>query len=373
MATVVALGLAEVIVRAVVPVTDVIGFFWDPAVGPRHIPGQEGRFVAGRFVDTHYHFNAQGWNHPRDYQIAKVPGTRRIALVGDSFVEALHVDVGKAMFSVAERQMTRAHPSAPVEWYAFGTSGWGTTQEEEVVRKYVLDYRPELVIVFFVENDPFDSSPYIAPIEPYIATYELDDHNLLLLRPPVYWETSLLRKVVRQSALVRYFVLQKGLLQPAGPTPGRLQMRAAQVAAGVTVGDDEVAHDRQRRTWLLIEETLAAMRDECERRGAKLALAFRGVKDRIEEPLTGVPYQAGPAGEDPYCLTSRIGEMGPEQLAPMAARLGLPYLDLTGALRAKVAATQSSHCFPDDDHYSVMGHQFAGEALGEWAETLLQP
>jgi lysophospholipase L1-like esterase len=63
--------------------------------------------------------------------------------------------------------------------------------------------------------------------------------------------------------------------------------------------------------------------------------------------------------------------MGRDYLAPIATRLEIPYLDLTGALRDEVAATGKAHRFPNDNHFSDVGHDAAGKALAAWAEELL--
>ena len=100
-------GVMEIFFRVFIPVTDVPFYFWDPVIGPRRAPNQTGRRIIGNYRNTRYHFNVQGWNHPKDYVVAKPAGTRRVCLVGDSFVESLHVNPEETMFAVAERRMNR--------------------------------------------------------------------------------------------------------------------------------------------------------------------------------------------------------------------------------------------------------------------------
>lgn len=371
--TFVALLLLEAGVRLFVPVTDVAYQFGDPLISPRRIPNQTGIYRNAGAINAHYHFNSQGWNHPRDYAIAKPAGTRRICLVGDSFVEALQVDVDKAMFCQAERLMNR--PDRPVEWLAFGNSGMGTTQEFEIIRHYVLDYSPDFVVLLFVQNDPWDSSPYITPIEPYVSTYRLDDAGALELMPALPYRPATLRRLSSYSALVRYFVLQKRVLErfsASGPNASGVQMRAG-AASGTGLREPSAAamtaEQRQAKTWELIEKTLAAMRDECQSRGAKLMIAFRGCEPVIEAARTGTPAVRPPKSEDPYCLGSRAQDMGPEWVEPIARRLEIPYLDLAGPLSAAVAKSGKSHVFPDDSHYNEMAHDVVGKALAEWIEA----
>ncbi len=368
---------AEIGLRLIVPITGVPYYFWDPVVGPRRVPNTAGRYVSGnQVINTQYHFNAQGWNHLTDYTIAKPVGTRRVCIVGDSFVEALQVNPDETHFHVAQQRMSR--DDRPVQWYAFGISGWGTTQQYEVIRHYVLDYQPDVVVLLFVENDPFDSSPYLGPIEPFIATYALDTDDKLELLVPEYWQRSVLKRVAIQSAAVRYFMLQKAWIMPPGRS--RVEYLGMQRRAGAfestghyVPGIDELTDkQRQERTWLLIEKTLAAARDLCHQHGAQFVVSYRGDLPRIEAAARGETYDPPPIEKDPYCLDVRHDEMGHEQLRPIAERLGIPFLDLTEPLIAMVEETGQSHVFPGNSHYNALAHKAAGEAFANWLEPLLQ-
>ena len=135
--------------------------------------------------------------------------------MGDSYVEALQVDVEETLFAVAERRMSRA--DSPVQWYAFGISGWGTANGFEVIRHYVLDHQPDVVILLFVANDPFDSSPYLLPMAPHEVRYWLDVNGELNRQPLLPWKPVWWRRLGSRSALVRYFALQQRLLKRFGP------------------------------------------------------------------------------------------------------------------------------------------------------------
>lgn len=377
------LGGVELLFRWFVPVTDVAVKMWDPLLGLRRAPDQSGRFITGKgFVDARFQFNRQGWNHPRDYTTSKPAGVLRVCVIGDSYVEALQVNPGEAMFSVAERRMNR--PGRPVEWYAFGASGWGTAQEYECLRHYVLDYQPDVVIIVFVQNDPEDCSPYLNGIETYMPAYALDDSGGLVHFFPTQFEPSLVRKMMLRSALLRYLIDQKHVLARLRSGFAGAPHSAADAAAPLRerdsgLGSHEIAGisnmpiaERERRTWELIGKLLAAARDDCSRRGARLLVAFRGFAPEIEAARTGEAMSYPEKTADPFCLGSRVGRMGPEELEPLCKRLGIPYLDLTGPLRAMVRATGKSHVFPDDGHYNAAAHRAAGEALAAWVETILE-
>jgi hypothetical protein len=295
-------------------------------------------------------------------------------MVGDSQIESLQVEPGQAMFSVAEEQMVNS--GRPAEWYGFGNSGWGTAQHIEVIRHYVLDYHPDAVILLFVQNDPFDCSPYLVDIEPHVPRYSLDDSGELILRPPSWWEPSGKSRLAVHSALFRYFIVQKHVhLRHGGQVRdiGGLPLRDTSALQGGEL--DELSRltmrEREEKTWQLIEAMFRLARDECHSRGAILAIAFRGWHDEIDAPIGAKMPPVPPREEDPWCLGSRRCEMGREQVGPIAERLGIPYLDLTAALCDEVAKSGRSHRFPDDNHFNAMAHRAAGAALAKWVHRIV--
>jgi len=371
----------EILFRTLIPVTDVPLNFWDPLLGPRLAPNQAGRLIQGPVINARYHINSQGWNHPADYQVERSPGSLRVGLVGDSQVESLQVNPEDAMFSVAERRMSR--PGRKVEWYAFGRSGFGTSQELETIRKYVLDYHPDVVILLFVQNDPFDCSPYLVDPGPTVPIYSLDSAGLLSLHfPSVAYVPSSFKRLAARSALARYFLVQKRILdriqilrsqRSDRPNVGGLPLVEPTAGAGswITELASQPMEERERLTWQLIEALLKEMRDESRRRGARFAVAFRGWPDEIDSPLTGALPPPPPTAQDPFCLRTRISQMGPDMLEPITKRLDIPYLDLAVPLKAAVAKARQSHHFPDDNHYNAFAHAAAGEALAAFVDSIL--
>ena len=360
-------------------VTDVNFYFWDPAIGPRVAPNQSGVYKKGRDVGGRFHYNAQGWNDPEDFQIVKPKGAFRVCLVGDSQVESLQVDPQDTMFAVAERVMR--DDGVQAQWYAFGVSGFGTSEEHEVIRRYALDYHPDVVILLFVNNDPTDTSPYITDLEPFYVHHYLDKNGDLVMIPPKPWHPIWWRRLAARSAVVRYFMIQMDILgrirswrqrqHPVGGMPvregeGTYKKAIVPELAGMSW------EERGEATWKLIGKLLESARDECRRRGALFAVAYRGWGDEMDAPIHPEAAALPPKSADPYCLGPRAREMGREWLAPIARRLDIPYLDFTKAVQAEVARTGKSHRFPHDNHFSRVGHAAAGRALASWVEALRQ-
>lgn len=372
------LGALEVGFRTFVDVTDIPFYFWDPTIGPRIAPNQSGIYRRGDHVNGRYWFNTQGWNHPEEYIVAKPLGTRRICLVGDSQVESIQVQPHETMYAVAERHMNASSDST--QWYAFGVSGFGTAEHYETIRRYVLDYHPDLVILLFVQNDPYDTSPYIRNLAPYTVRYVLDAEDNLAQVFPKPWAPVRWRRLAARFATVRYLMIQQGLQGRFHGGHGTKGIHGHPLRALVEGASGRIVpglaqmplEERRKMTWALIGALLKAIRDESERRGARFAVAFRGWAEEIDSPIAPEEIADIPREDDPYCLETRAREMGREKLAPIAASLDIPYLDLTGPLQSAVRKTGKSHRFPNDNHYSTVGHAAAGEALAAWAAEILE-
>src|SRR5689334_15791261 len=85
------LGVAtsEMLVRFVVPLSDFL-WQWDPLIGMKLIPGKHGRSVKAGLYDVDVEVNSVGFRD-QEHTLGKPSGTCRIAVLGDSFMEALQV------------------------------------------------------------------------------------------------------------------------------------------------------------------------------------------------------------------------------------------------------------------------------------------
>lgn len=117
----------------------------------RYEPNQQGVKRVRSEINARFSINAQGWNsaHP-EYSIQPPQGRHRIAIIGDSFVEAFQVDSDK---SLAER----LEACLGVEVYRFGLSGSPMSHYLHVLRHEALRYHPDCVIIVLIHNDFVES------------------------------------------------------------------------------------------------------------------------------------------------------------------------------------------------------------------------
>ena len=363
------LGGLEIGLRLSGRVTDVPRYEWDPAVGPVRQPNQRGVYIDHN-VRVPYHFNAQGYNDSRDYTPLKSPGTIRVAVVGDSFVEALRVPNRDRFVEQAEVRMNRQGVRS--QWYAFGCSGFGTAQEYLLVRNRVLDYNPDVVLLLFIVNDVYDTSPYLTQIPRYVPAFTLTPDGRLQALPCEPFELPFWRRVFTHSALVRYGLFHAGLVNRLVSPGHGADMPREQFGPHRPIehlaGNDLL--ERQAKSWRLIDTLLASTADECRRRGSRLGLVWEGLQPALEAAWQDRPFEPIPRDRDPECLGERRYYMG-EKLEPICRRHGIPYLDLTGALLDRIRQAQRRHDFPNDPHWNALGHAAAADALVPWVTRML--
>ena len=132
----------------------------DPNLGWKLKPGASGEWTGegASLVQV----NSEGLRDS-EHTKAKPPNTLRVAVLGDSFTEAIHVPVEQTFWSKLERKLGNCDAvkgRKKVEVINFGVQGYGTAQELMMLRKKVWDYSPDIVILaFFIGNDVINNSP----------------------------------------------------------------------------------------------------------------------------------------------------------------------------------------------------------------------
>src|SRR6267154_1898539 len=101
-------------------------------------PGVEGHYQ--REGGSYVRINSDGLRD-REHAKSKPADTVRIAVLGDSFTEAMHVPMEQTFCSVLERKLQEcnAFPGKKVEVINFGVSGYGTGQELLTLQQRVWD------------------------------------------------------------------------------------------------------------------------------------------------------------------------------------------------------------------------------------------
>ncbi len=112
---------------------------YDPEIGWVNKPLASGRFKAQDF-DVAVQINSKGMRDD-EYETAKPSGTYRIAVMGDSFTWGYGVEAQETFSQRLESSLKNT------QVLNFGCSGYGQDQELLLLKRQVLQYEPDLVIV----------------------------------------------------------------------------------------------------------------------------------------------------------------------------------------------------------------------------------
>ena len=315
----------------------------------RYAPNQRGVWRVRDEIAAPYRINAQGWNSGiGDYAVARRPGVTRIAVVGDSYVEALQVPYNR---SLGERLAVEfAAAGHPVEVYRFGISGAPLSQYLQMVEHEVVRYRPDWVVVLLVHND-FDESYKFKPGR-YTSSFlklRVENGRVTGEIPPQPWQPGAI-EWLRRTATARFFLYRwqvrpeflVDLLLPrarAGPDYAGNTEIAAVLAdrPGVEAVTDYL--------FGRFDATVYAM-------GARLLLAMDGDRFAIYH------------GSDSQALAlNRIA-------AATALRHDIPFVDLHPAFAADWQNEHRRFDFDADGHWNEHGHEIAAAAIARALRVL---
>ncbi len=342
-------------------------YVWtDPVRGVAHIPGvkSSGEYEGQSWVEI----NSDGWRGP---EVAlEHPGIFRIALLGDSFIEAFEVPYQKTVGEVIERRLTALRGS-PVEVLNFGHGGYGTTQELLTLQHEVWKYSPDLVLLAITTGN--DISDNYRPLKrtDFVPYHVFQGDQLVLdnsfLRSEGHQRRSLwsrkLLGVMQHSRLAQLVNRVRKLRR----MDSQKRMNAAG-APGDEVGlRDEVqlppTTPNWQEAWRVTEGVLRLMRDECRSKRTPFAVVTltRGIQvTPLREKKEKFLQQLG--AKDLYYPERRLAEFG--------KREGIPVLNLAPSMAEQ--AVRRNVFFHSENgvlgvgHWNEAGHEAAGELIAPW-------
>lgn len=166
---------------------------FDPFLGMSIRPNTNLHFKTTEF-ETDYISNSYGFRDS-EHSLEKDETVFRIAVIGDSFTEAIQVNQEKRFDKLIEKYLTEKS-NKTVEILNFGTGGWGTDQEILAYKTKIKQFNPDLVILMFVYNDFQDNTIKIN------KPYHTLDAGSLVYHPAKFSYNPTLRKVLSYSAFL---------------------------------------------------------------------------------------------------------------------------------------------------------------------------
>jgi hypothetical protein len=329
--------------------------------------------------------NAEGWwtreGHAyikissqglRDYEhsLAKPADTIRIAILGDSFAEALQVPIEQTFWSVMQRQLQTEVPNGKkVEVINFGVSGFSTARELIMLRQRVWQFNPDVVLLLFTPgNDVKDNSRALTGYAEPLPYFVLQNGSLVL-------DDSALQE--REKHML--FRLQRSVV---GDAWDWIRVRSRVLGLIYTAREsyfsrgERVRLDSERGidgkvfrvpvdadwsgAWLVTEKLIVTMRNEVEAHGAKFLLVT-GSNGIQVDPNEGVrdEYMKRLGVSSLFYPEDRLKALGDREKIDV---LNLAPLFLEVAKRNQIQL----HGFGDSKgrgHWNEDGHKLAAELI----------
>jgi hypothetical protein len=350
----------------------------DPHCGTRLRPGF--RFLYMKEGQAWVEINSDG---QRDVERSrdKPPGTFRIAVLGDSYAEAFQVDRDATFWAVLERRLNEtcfAETGIRVEVLNFGVSGYGTTQQLQMLRHYVWPYEPDLVLLAFLTgNDLHDNTPELSdhPVRPFYVRkdgeWELDEsfRQHPTYRHALSWRGRTRMSLVNRSRLLQTLLeMRRQWQQPAPRADGPGEETAEDTSSRIYLPPQDPRWDN---AWETTEYVLQRMHEEVNEKGARFLVATLSNAIQVDpDPGVRDRWMDAHGVDDLFFPDRRIEAIGRESSFPVV--LLAPRLQ-------REAEEHGVHLHGFENtrmgtgHWNETGHRIAGEILarelcGFWPE-----
>ena len=320
----------------------------------------------------------------REHSKPKPPDTIRIAVIGDSYPEALPVPMEDAFWSVLGRKLDQcgAFSSEKIEVLNFGVSGFGTTQELITLREHIWQYSPDVVMLTVTTNNDIsdnlralkktDEVPYFIYREGKLA---LDDS--FKSTRAFRWRQSTLSKLGRwirdHSRLLQainqghhgfkiWLAARRARTAPASQTETKTSAAASEELGIDNVIYREPGDQTWNDAWRVTEDLILQMRDEVEGKGAKFVVVTLS---------NGI--QVYPDANVRQIFMERVGVSDlfypDNRIRKLCERAMIPVITLAPEMQAYAEQNKVFlHGFGSNlgnGHWNHLGQKVAGESIAE--------
>lgn len=165
---------------------------------------RDGVYTIGTMAQqrARWRINNAGWNSAIDFKETK--RKPRVAIIGDSYIEALQVNVEESLAGQLRRLVSQ-DPDADVDVYAFGISGAPLSQYLQMARYARTRFDPDIFVINVVHND-FDESLCSLKKQAGMLCFE-DDGQDIREAPITPYQPNHVFRMVRQSSVARFIVV----------------------------------------------------------------------------------------------------------------------------------------------------------------------
>ncbi|WP_293128407.1 SGNH/GDSL hydrolase family protein [Microcoleus sp. bin38.metabat.b11b12b14.051] len=348
----------------------------DPDLGWKLKPGVSGEWKGegASFVQV----NSEGLRD-REHAKAKPPNTLRVAVLGDSFTEAIHVPVEQTFWSKLERKLDNCNAvkgKKKVEVINFGVQGYGTAQELVMLRQKVWDYNPDIVVLaFFIGNDVINNSPKLEydlyrPFFRYNTNGKLVADMSFRNLPPIDRNQKAVSFVDRMPS---FLVNNSRILQVIKKVD--LERKKRQLSEDFTALSSKNFNPPEdaawKDAWRVTEGLIVKLHNEVAQKNADFLLVTIGDPIQVDrDPVKRKKFMQEHKIQDLFYPDRRLEKLG--------ARQGFRVLNLTEQFQGytekfQVCAHGFDNSVPCGGHWNELGHRLGSILINRnLCETLQQ-
>jgi hypothetical protein len=267
-----------------------------PSLGWTQVPGRKHTYptrVFGEPVRTE--INQLGFRD-LEHELDKPPGTKRIVLIGDSFSEAVQVNMEQTFYRILEKDLG----SSGDRWEVInlGVGDFGQAQEYLALQEYGWQFDPDVVILqIYAMNDVSNNSVQMADLlmtvdDPFRPYFDVSSSGRLVptaLHPWRFW----LRK---HLVSFRIFEAEFAMADPNERVAKRPEdvlplLRERGLPEAFTPLFSFLEEEHQpvgvREGWRIMDAIIAQIDAECRQRKVRFMGFLVPGENQIEHPRAG--------------------------------------------------------------------------------------
>ena len=357
-----------------------VPYAWSPTVGDIFTPNAEVRHTNHLDFWTISRTNSLGFPDREPVSPERAAASCHIAMLGDSYVEALQVPIADKFHVRLEELAARELRHLDVTTSAFGISGTGQINQLAYYDEFARYLRPALLMLVFGSNDFVNNSPILEGLHrgtdpdrlrKVSATRGAD--GTITLRPPYPGESRFAAApppprharatdhLTGMSLFANWLHVKGRAFFPDDADPEliaqmALLSRRSPSYAALLDGWRPTTRGRIRGPFLVPTQNLPAVYEDALDFTAFALDQFKKRADRDGVALVILSIH-----------NMRIrGDLGFDRLTALAEARGIPVIDQYDYILRQGADPKRDTRWAHDSHWNAAGHQWAAEALLEY-------
>ena len=343
----------EIILRLFIPQNDHF-YQSDSILGSSLIPNKEGVWaIEGETIPIQINSHGfRGW----DYLHEKSENSFRIAILGDSYIEAFQVSEEKMFGSKLENALNQLDNGMNYEVLSFGVSGYGTIQEYLMFNDRIKQFEPDLVVLAITGGNDIRNNLFSLENEPQKPYFSINNDDLELIEPVI--SDSVLKDI--NKYLLNYFHSYRFLTY-----------RFYRVIALQNIKDESDIpidyfvygcdyNDEWNNAWDITKTTIIKLENDVQATGNNfLILNLTSYMQTHEEEGLELVMEQYPAMKDMCWDINKPNSI----LEQFVNESSIPYLDLLPIFIEKYHTDYQETHFESDGHWNELGHELASDVL----------